>query len=406
MVTFCSYIVNFIVALNLQFSKPQTRHLLTFVHGMILADGRMTVSNIRRVTGEERDLSCMTRFLNESPWCPNRVKRRRIKVMMEKIKKARAKQGDTRPIAFLIVDDTQCKKDISTQTMEGCDFHFSHSDQKSVWSHCVVTSHLVSDDYSFAVDFRPYFREDYCTENGLEFKSKNDLAVELINDYESPTDEQVYVLVDSWYTGRKVIDACAKKGYHLIGGLRTNRKISPLGVGVKLSTFISDYIRADNLHHVTVGNHRYKTYNYEGNLSDTENARVLISWQDKYCPNKKAFCLLCTDVSLDLVTVFRYYSVRWNIETGYRYFKDLLGFDTYQLLSQKGIQRFWCLQFLTYNFLEHQRQEWKKEGVETIGDVVRRIQKDRLGQMIIHAYEQGWKQTPLNEVLECLNLSA
>jgi hypothetical protein len=152
------------------------KHLISFVHGIILCDGRMTVSQIRRATNGYRDLSCMTRFLNESPWSPNRMRRRRIQFMMKRIERARAKKGDTRPIVFVIVDDTQSPKDKSTKKMEGLDFHFSHSDGKSVWSHCVVTSHLVSEGHSFALDFRPYFRESYCEEHGLPFKSKNDLA--------------------------------------------------------------------------------------------------------------------------------------------------------------------------------------------------------------------------------------
>ena len=215
MVTFCAYIVNFIVALGLGFSKPQTHHVLTFIHGIILTDGQKTVSQIRRSTHETRALSNMTRFLNESPWCSNRANRRRIQFMMDKIKKIRAKQGDTRPIIFLIIDDTQSKKDLTTRRMEGLDFHFSHSDGKSVWSHCVVSSHVVSEGYSFALDYRSYFRDSYCSENGLLFKSKNDLAIELINQYESPSDEQVYVLVDSWYTSKKMIDSCSQQGYHL-----------------------------------------------------------------------------------------------------------------------------------------------------------------------------------------------
>lgn len=406
MVTFYSYIVNFIIALGLGFSKPQTHHVLTFIHGIILTDGKKTVSQIRRSTHETRHLSCMTKFLNESPWCPNRANRRRIQFMMDKIKKIRAKQGDTRAITFLIIDDTQSKRDITTRKMEGLDFHFSHSDGKSVWSHCMVSAHVVSEGYSFAFDYRSYFRDSYCKENGLMFKSKNDLAIDLIDEYESLSDEQVYVLVDSWYTSKKLIDTCSTKGYHLIGGLRTNRKIYPAGIGIKLSKFISDYIQADVLRPVTVGHHQYKIYSYEGNLSDTENATILVSWEDKYDSKKKPFCLLCTDSSLDLVTILRYYEVRWNIETGYRYFKDLLGFDHYQLLSYKGIERYWCLQFLTYNFLEYQRKEWKKEGIVTIGDTVRRIRRDHLGQLILYAYEQGISQRPLAKVLKCLNLSA
>lgn len=43
--------------------------------------------------------------------------------------------------------------------------------------------------------------------------------------------------------------------------------------------------------------------------------------------------------------------MRWNIEMGYRYFKELLTFDQYQLLTLHGIGRFRAIQFLTQNFL-------------------------------------------------------
>lgn len=405
MVTFYSHIVKFIFALQLQLSKPQLNHLLTFMHGIILTDGRINISQIRRSTNENRDLSCMSRFLNESPWCPNRVTRRRLQFVVNRIKKSRSKAGDSRPIVFFIIDDTQCKKDRTTKRMEGLDNHFSHSDGKTIWSHCVVTAHVVSENNSFAWDFRSYFRESFCQEEGISFKSKNDLAIELIDSYPVSDDEQVYVLVDSWYTSKKLIESCYQKGFHLIGGLRTNRKIYPTGVGIKLSDFASTYLEPTDLHPVTVDGHTYKVYTYEGNLSDTEYAKVLLSWENKFDSNKKPFCLLCTDSSLNLVTILSYYNVRWNIETGYRYFKELLGFDEYQLLSRKGIERFWSIEFLTYNYLEYQRQEWQQELPLTIGDVVRRIRKDHLGQLVVYAYEQALSKRPLLDVLKDLKLA-
>ncbi len=169
-------------------------HLLTFIHGIILTDGRINISQIHRSTNENRDLSCMTRFLNESPWCPNRVTRRRLQFIINQIKKSRSKAKDNRPIVFFIIDDTQCKKDRTTKHMEGPDNHFSHSDGKTMWSHCVVTAHVVSEKNSYAWDYRSYFREPYCQEKGISFKSKNDLAIELIDTYQSSDDEQVYCL--------------------------------------------------------------------------------------------------------------------------------------------------------------------------------------------------------------------
>jgi IS4 transposase len=52
-------------------------------------------------------------------------------------------------------------------------------------------------------------------------------------------------------------------------------------------------------------------------------------------PLETTFCILCTDCSLDLVRILSYYNVRWNIETGYRYFKELLGFDISTTFTQR-----------------------------------------------------------------------
>jgi hypothetical protein len=42
----------------------------------------------------------------------------------------------------------------------------------------------------------------------------------------------------------------------------------------------------------------------------------------------------------------------------------------------------------------------------TLGDVVRRIRENHLGQLVVYAYEQGLDQKPLAKVLESLKLSA
>lgn len=75
------------------------------------------------------------------------------------------------------------------------------------------------------------------------------------------------------------------------------------------------------------------------------------------------------------------------------------------MLSYKGIQRFWCIQFLVYNFLEYQRKQEEHEIPMTIGDVVRRIRKDHLEQLVVYAYEQGLDQKPLAKVLESLKIA-
>ncbi|WP_338120020.1 transposase [Paenibacillus thalictri] len=228
--------------------------------------------------------------------------------------------------------------------------------------------------------------------------------------FTSDEGERIYVLIDSWYASEKVINACSGKGFHVIAAVRTNRIICPVGLPISIRDFAEQYIRHADLRSVTVeGQGHYRVYDYEGPVSEIENAKLLFSWKkdDYTAASKPQVCLLCTDVSLDLVTIQWYYHVRWNIETGYRYFKELLCFEQYQLHSFTGIQRFWAIQFLTQNFLEFQRQEWSRENAElTLGDVVRHIREDYFGQIIVYVYQQALEKKPLFDILKLLRLSA
>ncbi|WP_169787829.1 transposase [Alicyclobacillus ferrooxydans] len=164
--------------------------------------------------------------------------------------------------------------------------------------------------------------------------------------------ELVYVLFDSKYASKKLVDACNAKGFHVIAAFKTNRTMYPAGVRIQVSDYANEYIRCTNLHSVTVEDRRYQIYEYEGQLSDIESVKVLLCWEGGFNSDKTPFCILSTDGALDVITVLRHYLVRWNIETGYQYFKDLLGFDQYQVQSFQAIERFWSIQCLVDAYLE------------------------------------------------------
>ena len=83
-----------------------------------------------------------------------------------------------------------------------------------------------------------------------------------------------YALCDSWFTCEKVVNAHFKNGYHLIGGLKTNRNIFPKGIKISVSKFAT-YIEKNDVCLVTVNNSKYYVYRYEGNLKGIDNAIVL-----------------------------------------------------------------------------------------------------------------------------------
>lgn len=194
-------IVKFILSLQLEFSAPQIGHLISIVNGIILCEGRKNISTIRDAAGKPRHLSSTTRFLNESPWSVNRMQRRRMERIMQHIR-------------------------------------------------IIVTTHVVSEGQSYAWDYRPYFREKSCEEQRLEFKSKNELAMEMIATFSTNENECVYVLADSWYTSRSLLDACNARGFHVIAAVKANRIICPAGIRTSMSDFAAKYIDNPDLRSV------------------------------------------------------------------------------------------------------------------------------------------------------------
>ncbi len=128
--------------------------------------------------------------------------------------------------------------------IEGLGWHYSHSKGRTVYGHCLATSHYRRGDVSFPYDFRFYLneRERVASESGKVFKTKPDIACELIEKFESFRDEKIYCLVDSWYTSEKVVKAAKSREFELIGALKSNRvfQFTEHGKKHKLSTYVKN----------------------------------------------------------------------------------------------------------------------------------------------------------------------
>ncbi|MHB1683507.1 MAG: transposase [Bacilli bacterium] len=157
-------------------------HLLAVMQGIILCEGRKTITQFHKTARHQRHLSCMTRFLAEAPWNHLRLNQSRLRFLRQLIIRGHAKQTTGRKVTFLIVDDTNSLRKPSTKRMERLDFHCAHSEGKS-GPHVVVTLHVVTGALSIPWDFRPYFREEMCTQMEIPFKRKVDLPRELIEAY-------------------------------------------------------------------------------------------------------------------------------------------------------------------------------------------------------------------------------
>lgn len=394
-------IINYISELNLPYSSAIKNHMVNIVSGIIVTEGSKTISSVHNKITRNRDRSTGSRFLSSYSWNHEYVTQERIFHAISEI----SNTCEDSDVGFLIIDDTLTKKNTSTKKIEGLDFHNSHADgNKPKWSHCLVTSHYKINDYSIPLDFRQYHRKESSKKLSKKFLDKNELAMELINEF-TPVTKNNYLLVDSWYTSAKILLHGLINGCHTIGRIKSNRVIYPAGIKTNVKKF-SSYIRTNETSLVTASNNKYYVYRYEGKLNDIENVVVLISWTKNDLSDNPAF-IISTDVSLDNKTIISYYEKRWDIEVSYRYHKTALGFDEFQIQSLKSIHRYWSMIFLTYTFLEIFRVKCGKlYKFKNIGDVILHFRNNYLVKIVSFAHECADNGIDLQSTIAKLGLVA
>lgn len=396
-----SDIINYVRVLNLPYSDALHNHMVNMISGVITTEGNKNVSAIYRSLSCNRDRYNGSRFLGDYKWNHEYVDHKRIDYSLSQVRK----NLESGTVGFLIVDDTLSKKDKSTKKIEGLDYHHSHNDGRTMWSHCIVTSHYRIAEYSIPLNFKLYLRKQFYGRRAKKlFKNKQELAMLLIDEF-APVTETTYLLIDAWYTSGKVMLHALLRGYHTIGRIKSNRVIYPGGIKTNVKKF-SAFVRKDETCPVTAGDNTYYVYRYEGKINDLENTVILFCWSKKDLSDDPTY-IISTDVSLTTSTILEYYSKRWDIEVSYRYHKDSLGFDEYQVESLTSIKRFWSMVFMSYTFLELFRvSHGKSLRLGNLGDTVRYFRKQYLVSIARFAYTCAENGVSIDTVVTKLRAAA
>ncbi len=323
--------------LDFYYTKTVVKHLKEFIVAATSKGFTAKTIDIAEVSVNHR--TTIGHFLNKGVWdkkyVDNVIKKEVIRFMLNQ------SNNSGQPI-FVSTDDTVNKKtkpsSQAKSPIENASFHHSHLLGKTVWGHQVLTTMIGCMGYTLNYDVSLYDKAKM---------SKIDCMIEISKSLPIPPNKG-YALFDSWFTCPKVLDAYALQGYHCIGAIKTNRIIYPQGIHINISDF-SQYIKKNDVDLVTVNNSKYWVYRYEGALNDIDNAVVIFSWpEDAFGVSKALKAFICTDVSLETITILEYYTNRWPIEVFFKQEKGHLGFNKYQIRSIKGIKRIWLLQSLVH----------------------------------------------------------
>lgn len=364
--------------LPLYFTKPVLRHLTHFIDGMSSIGFTGKLTQIHAYSHHPKHRTTLGHFLQNSPW--------KDTYLLQQSKQFVQRQMTKDQPLFYLLDDTISKKtkpsSQAVRPMEGCGFHFSHTDGKSVWGHQVVQLMVKSGHQAFPYDFR-LFQKD-------KTDSKIKLSVDLLGALPQVT-QPAYVLCDSWYTSKKIIEAAFSGGMHVIGALKTNRIIYPAGIRIQVKEFAT-HIDEKNTDLVTVGQEQYRVYRYEGALNDLHLGVVLLCWPaNEPMEAKRMRCFLSTDTELTTQEILDYYSERWAIETYFKQVKGYLGFQGVQVRSERAIRRYWLLVQFAYLFIGALQ-------LDTFSNAIQQMRRDQFSGIIDFVYNEARTGTSLEQI--------
>lgn len=396
------------------FKTPeQKKHFCEYVTGLIAGD-EATITGINALYLNKNDQSSLNKFVTQAKWDEVELNRKRIEFELARLK--------SRPVGEkagrLIIDDTMAHH--TRCAMEGLAYLYDHTVSHNVWCHNVVTSYYVNRIDQFPVDFRLYlqFRKRWEMQKlqtlrnafysrptetslrtylaalvsheyrGRSFRTKTELAAELVQQAIDCHLPFSIVLFDSWYLRWALIAALevAKKDW--IGACPDDRLVMVGNVWTRIDKYIQT-IPQEAYRPYRVGSHLYWAFTKVLPMKalNRQRVRIVASYDGAVNLSKTPNFYVTNRKEWEPKRILTSYSDRWPTETFNQDAKAHLGFEDYQLHRLHGIRRHWYLSFVAYSLLgdkgPHGRSRWQVKGrFESTGHRCRAVVDELLSYLI------------------------
>lgn len=378
-------LIEFLVLLQLNLSKPQYRHVLNIAEAAIVCEApHYTLTTLYDLIVDAPDASNAADFLRISPWQVNDLKEPlRAFVVRDLIEETGWQKGE---VLFVSIDDSLTEKDKGTTRLEAVDWHHDHTKSKGKkQAYTNGTQHIEVriqlGDQAYVYDWGLYLRQKTVRRlnrkravgHRLPFRTKYRIARAILADLKRrlPARFPVTVLFDSWYASNKLLKFCRRQGWHVICAIKSNRTLD----GVKLSKWNQrlkhqPYTRVNP----AATDQRRRPYFVRARQGRLKNVpfevSVLISKRHRGDKRPKYF--LCTDLSLSPQQILTFYKKRWPIEVDNYYVKQLLGLGGFRVHSFEATEKWFAIIFLAYTFLQWRlNHKQPNEGFHVVADVIR-----------------------------------
>jgi len=376
------------------FTKPQYDNFCRTMLGLIAAGkGEHDVKSVNELFIDRKDQSSLNRFITEPKWSIDEVVREGKATL---ISEAGPLNGS---VEYKVIDDTVCRK-YSPRTEMVC---YNHSSTMgTVLSHDYVTSLYVNGGLALPDGLKLYGNEKKCREKGVRFKTKVQLACEMIDEH-IPRAKRTIWLWDSWYTCHDTVERCRAHGYSWIGEVKGNRMVFHGGRRYRLKELLDEMRTEGGFTDVVVDGEIYQACKVDdvfipkiGHVSIVMDAKA--STRDVH--------LLCTDLAdCSLEEIVQHALQRHKIDDFYKEAKSL-GLGEYRFRESEAALIHAHLVSLAYTLLDTLRRRLLRYSIVkrllSLGATVEWVRK-RTMHLFIHKVRDA--KLPIRCILRMIDTS-
>lgn len=384
------------------FSQPQYKYFVTILLGLMLCQSGRTLSGLLGQVNSGVSLSGASRFMGQAPWQAEDLARQwqshfrqemapQVQAEQARLRRQRQKKRGrpqkTVVTGYLIGDDSTMTKRRGKK-MAGLGCHYSGAEKKPVMGHSLVQGLYLVLGRHCPLAPRMYRQRTVCEAEGVEFASKVDIMAEIIRTFEPVPETVTHVLLDSWYTSKRIWQIARERGFLITSGLRCNRSLrledDQAEKGWRWQR-VDEYAAAlpqTAWQRVCWPNQNGQRWVYvhvvSTRIKKLYRCQLVIArgqWDDE--EEERTLYWASSDLTADLMTLVGHIATRWDVEVLFADTKELFGLDQYQLMTTTAIVRFWTLVMLAYYFLDQERAYYQQQSDQqlTIGDVWRQVQR-------------------------------
>ena len=341
------------------FSKNQFAAFTSFLYGLVNEYKRVNISSLAQAL--QLDYEKLQYFLSDSKWDYETLNAKRINLLKNQRTTGFAKDG------LLIIDDTGILKPYA-QATEGVSYqHCPVLGTEALCNVAVASCYSVNDRY-IPLDLKFYRTESefLMGKNDPDFKSKLELAQELIDDAQEKQVPFRYVVFDSWYSAADVLNSVQEKNLHFITEVKSDRKAFFVNPKTHKGYFANQdelvtLIKTHLWHKVKVIKNNGRSlavYSYTSRLKSADfPVKVFVVFGNLNAKdNRDVRTIVTNDLDLSAEKAVLIYLQRWAIERLFRELKDSFYFYHYQVRHKLKIMRYWMMVFFAWTLLYWIRQ--------------------------------------------------